>query len=350
MRISTPLERRRSAPWVMSARVIGVLFLVGLIVQLNSERAYWFYSTDWWTRNLGEMLGVAAFYGAAAAAALWALGRVSFRGLHQVVLMGAVFAWTVEGVIVYVLHEAGPLDVFFPLMFAGWHGALSFVFFFYLVRRWLLDGRTKALAIGSAVYGALWGAWALVSWLPDSDQATDLFNTGLAPRTDPLEFAATAVLITATLAMTHVLLDRIWPADWRPGALSGSVIVGLTGLWAAGSFFFASWAPARWALLVAVPVLALVASNRGPGGPNLYGSMQGRVEVGSLWALLPIPAIAAAIYAGGWQVEPSIEYLEVIRSLHVLAQVLAGGGTLGWAILRSIRRTRSSEAPVLPSS
>ena len=84
-----------------------MILLVGLIVQLNSERAYWFYSTDWWSSDIGDMLGVAAFYGAAAAVALWALGRVTLRGLHQVVLMGAVFGWTVEGVIVYVLHEAG---------------------------------------------------------------------------------------------------------------------------------------------------------------------------------------------------------------------------------------------------
>ena len=169
----TTSERITKAPrrFATTGRVTALILLVGFIVQLNSERAYWFHTPEWFGSRVGETLGTAAYYGLAVAGALWALGRVPWRGVHQVVLMSAVFAWTVEGVIVYVVHEAGLFDPFFPAMFVGWHGLLSFVGFFYLVRRWLLDGRRRRLAMAGAVYGLIWGMWAVGSWLPDSDEA-----------------------------------------------------------------------------------------------------------------------------------------------------------------------------------
>lgn len=325
-----------------AGRVVVSVLLVGLIVQLNSERAYWFYSTSWWTTDAGEMLGTAAFYAAAASAALWLLGRVTFRGAHQVVLAGALFAWTVEGVIVYVLHEAGPLDPFFPAMFAGWHGLLSFFGFFYLVRRWLVERRVGALAAVATGYGVFWGLWAVTSWLPDSDSVLAAAESGSAAITGPFEFAVTALLIVATLGVAHLALDRIWPGRWHPSRVSGWIVLGVTALWAAASYFAIPWAPLRWFALVGLPMGALVASNRGSAGPNLYAALDGSVVPSHLLALLPAALASSVVYLAFWLADPPLMSLETLQFSSVMVQMTAGAGALVWAGWRSLRRPPTS--------
>ena len=324
----------RTSAW----RIFGLFVVVGFIVSMNSERAYWFYSPSWFGSRFGETAGVAVFYGFAVAGALWALGKIPFRGIHQLVLAGAVFAWTVEGVIVYVLHEGGLFDPFFPAMFAGWHGVLSFVGFFYLVRRWLLERRLRRLAFVASGYGVVWGLWAIASWLPDSDQALEAGALGLPVRSSPESFVALAALLVLAVAGGHLVLDRIWPATWRPGRRSGVVILGLTGLYAAASFFFIPWAPLRWAALIAIPVAGLLWTTRGDAGPNLYETLSGSISGRDLWVLVPAAAVSSAIYAIGWIVDPSDATLEVIQLSHVLTQVATGGAAMVWALRRSRRQ------------
>jgi hypothetical protein len=336
----TRMDACRGVWW----RIAAMLFVVGFIVQLNSERAYWFFSPEWFTSSLGETLGVAAFYGFAVAGALWALGRVPGRGLHQVVLAGVIFGWTVEGVIVYVLHEAGPFDLVFPAMFAGWHGLLSFVGLFYLVRRWLLQRRIAQLAAAAAGYGTVWGTWAITSWLPNSDDMVADSAVGGGSPASPAEFAVLAVLFVAALGVAHLILDRVWPHNWRPGPLAGWLILGVTGVYAALAFLAIPWAPLRWVALVAVPVAGLVRSGGGTG-PNLYAAMQGRVHARDLVALVPIAVIAAGVYAAAWAADPNDAFLEVVMAVHVLAQVGFGGTALVWSMVRALRTP-----PVLPEA
>ena len=316
-----------------------MVFVVGFIVQLNSERAYWFYSPDWFTTQIGETLGVAAFYGFAAAAALWILGRIPYRGTHQLILAGALFAWTVEGVIVYVLHEAGPLDPFFPAMFAGWHGLLSFVFLAFAVRRWLIAGATRTLGIAATVYGVWWGLWATTSRLPDSDQA--LAATDGVAATPIAEFAVVTALVTCAVAVGHLLLDRVWPAGWIPGRISGWIILGSTGLYAAASGLAIPWAPFRWAALVAIPVSGLILTRRGSARSNVYSALRGRILPRSLLALAPIGIGASVVYALAAPLPQDV--VELLFFSMVLVQMLAGGSALIWAMVRSLRTPASTD-------
>lgn len=314
---------------------MGVLLLAGFVVQLNSERAYWFYSPDWFTTRLGEMVGISMFYAFAAAGAMWMLGRLPYGGVHQVVLAGALFGWTVEGVIVYVLHEAGPFDVFFPAMFAGWHGVLSFTFFLFLIRTWLLAGAVRRLAAASTLYGIWWGLWATTSRLPESDQA--LAASAASGVTAVGEFAVVALLLTGALGAGHYLIDRLWPGDWKPGRVSGWLILGTTGLYAVVSGFAIPWAPIRWAVLVAIPVGALVRSGRGRVAPNVYSVLSGRIDPRHLVALAPIGVAAGSVYGltGGLS-EGAVESLFLGM---VGVQMLGGAVALVWAVVRS-RRVR----------
>ena len=322
-------------------RMAGFALIVGFILQLASERAYWFYSPRWFGADLSETIVLSLFYGFAAGGALWALAKVPFRGLHQVVLAGAVMAWTVEGVIVYVLHEAGPFDPFFPAMFAGWHGLISFVGFFYLVRRWLLDRNTQLLAGASLGFGVIWGLWASTSWLPDSDQSLAAAESGDQLRTEPIAFAATAILIAMSLAIAHLVLDRLWPASVAPTRRSTGLVLGLTGLYAAVGFFVIPWGPLRWAALVAIPAAGLRWSVRGTPSPHLFLSLAGTVRGRDTWALAPMAVGAALVYALLWLADPSEAALEALMLLHLVAQMAAGAVAVIWAMRRAHNQPES---------
>lgn len=328
---------RASSTWARWLAPPAMLAVTGFVLQLGSERAYWFYSPAWFGPRLGETLVIAVVYALAAALPLWLLGRVAFRGWCHIVLAGAVFAWTVEGVVVSVLHEAGPFDLVYPAMFAGWHGLLSFSGLFYLVRRLLVDRRPWVLAAISAVGGLIVGAWAVTTWLPDSDEALQPSGTWPA---SPLDFAITMTLVVAALAAAHLVLDRFWPAGWRPGRLASWLMLGSTGLLVVLSFAQVAWGPVRYGALVAIPITALAAQRGDSAGPNLFGALAGRVQAQHLMALAPAVVTAAGSYAIVWAVEPAESTLELLRTGLVLLQISAGGTVVAWATWRALRLVR----------
>ncbi len=325
-----------------SITTAALLAVVGFILQLNSERSYWMYSPAWFGSRIQETLILSAFYAFAAGLAIWALARIPFRGWHQVLLAGAVFAWTVEGVVVHVLHEAGPLDPVFPAMFAGWHGLLSFAGFLVLVRKLLVERRPIALAAWSTGYGVLAGLWATTSWLPDSDAMSNLGETGIPRIATPAVYGLTMLLVVTSLAIAHLLLDRIWDAAWRPSRLFGWVAISTTAAVAAAGFAVVPYGPIRYAALVAVPLFALHASGRRSLGPTLFETLGGSIRIRHLLALAPAAAAATVVYTLMWGAGPDRTALEAIRELHVLTQVVVGGGALAWALVRVATESRAA--------
>lgn len=318
-----------------SLRTVALVAVVGFILHLNSERGYWLYSPAWFGPRVQETLILSAFYAFAAGLAIWALTRIPFRGWHHVVLAGAVFAWTVEGVVVHVLHEAGPLDLIFPAMFAGWHGLLSFAGFLVLVRKLLVERRPVALAAWATGYGVMAGLWATTSWLPDSDSMSNLGGEEITGIATPAGYGLTMLLIVTSLAIAHLLLDRLWSAEWRPSRLFGWVVISTTAAVAAVGFAVVPYGPIRYAALVAVPLLALHASGSRFHGPTLFETLGGSIRIRHLPALAPAAAAAAVVHALAWRADLDRAALEAIRELHVLAQVFVGGGVLIWALVRA---------------
>ncbi len=332
-----------------SSRTAALLAVVGFILHLSSERTYWNYSPAWFGSRIQETVILSAFYAFAAGLAVWALARIPYRGWHQVVLAGAVFAWTVEGVVVQVLHEAGPVDLVYPAMFAGWHGLLSFGGFLVLVRRLLVERRPVALAAWSAGYGVVAGLWATTSWLPDSDPTSDLGEDAITGIATPEDYALMMLLVVTSLALAHLLLDRIWSAAWRPSRLFGWVVISATAAVAALGFATVPYGPIRYAALVAVPLLALHASGPRSDHPTLFAALGGSIRAQHLVALAPAAAAAAVVYALAWGAGLDRAALEAMRDLQVLAQVFVGGGVLLWALARAATLSRAARQRSLPT-
>ena len=75
------------------------------------------------------------YYGIPVTVCLWNIDLFHVQRLSGVVLVGALFGFLVEGVLTPLIYEVGLLDPVMPAYFIGWHGLLSLVFGWYLIRK-----------------------------------------------------------------------------------------------------------------------------------------------------------------------------------------------------------------------
>lgn len=283
--------------FITGARSLAWLLAAAVAACMASERLYWY-----WGGIDPDSVGVlGAFYAVATAVAFGALATVGSSGWRTVVIGGAFFALTVEGVITPVMYEDGPLPVLF-LMFVGWHGVLAFGVFVVLFRRLALDRRRLALAFWASGTGAVWGVWALASSVTDRDTAEEMaLDGGSSEVLTPAEFLEYGLWVALTLGLAHVVMDRCWPdAGWRMSR-SGVVATGLACLFLTLTMVVPAvfWAPIK---LVAIGwVVAKVARRHGsPGGSTVIDALGARIRVRDLAPLLAMPLTAAAVYAALW--------------------------------------------------
>ena len=229
------------------------VYLSATIVVMASERVYWY----WAGFNAESVLTIAAFYLIPTWAGLWALAANNAVRLHHVVLGAAVFAAVTEGVLTPVIYLDGPLPIM-AFMFIGWHGLLAFVGFWYLARKWLIEGARRALTISSVAVGAGWGLWALSSAVGDLPDA-DLIEEGLnLTALKPGEFGLYALGVGGVLVAAHWLLGFVWPREWRPSRPAAwTLAVVAIGYMAVAVIPTVPWAPAKLAILVGGPVWLL---------------------------------------------------------------------------------------------
>ena len=317
------------------------VFLSALLMVTASERVYWYVGGV----SFESILGIAIFYMIPTLAALWALGSGPSSRIHQVILAGAIFGFVVEGVLTTVVYEDGVLPVMAAL-FVGWHGLLSVVAFWYLARRWLLDRKRRALAVGSAATGLLWGVWSIVYTLPE---ASEDFEEGFSIM-EPGEFAIYALVVGAAYAAAHYLIGHVWPESFRPGKWGSRGIVILMVAYAAMAVIPAvPWAPLKFAILVGGSVWLLRRSRQAtPDEPSAIAALQGHVALRDVFLLLIMPVVAAFAYAAVWSLELSETAVQEIFETVSLMTVLAGLVAYGWAWRRSVRSTE--DQPVLSTS
>ncbi len=321
----------------ITARTKGIafVFLAALTMVTASERVYWYLGGA----TFESIFAIAGFYMIPTLAALWALGSGPSSRLHQVILAGAIFGFVVEGVLTTVVYEDGPLPVMAAL-FVGWHGLLSVVSFFYLTRKWLLEGRWRPLVLGSTLMGLLWGVWSIVYTLPESLEDFEETFAVMAPG----DFAVYALVIGVAFAVAHWLIGYVWPDRFAPGVWGRRGIVLLLFAYAALAVLpVIWWAPLKFAVLVGGSLWLLRRSRQAhPDEPSAIAALQGRVPLYRVAPLMLMPAVAALSYWWVWSAgldESAVQ--EVFSGISVLT-VVAGLVGFGWAWRRSVQRREPS--------
>ena len=315
---------------------LAFALLSAAVLIVFSEKLFW-YVTGYSVLDL--LLG----YFFPAFVLLWVVDFFRVRRLAPLFLAAAIFGFVAEGMLTNTLYEGGPLAWFSasytPL---AWHAPLSVVFGWWWLRRELVAGRARRVALGCAAVGVLWGLWALAWWLPENAADPALLAAGARLGRWPVaDFALHAFAFTGLLALAHGLLGRggwrvaFWPS-WVEIVL---VATGLLLFFGALVLPVYPWAPLRLAALVGVAIGALYVNRRREPPGSALDDLAGPVRPPHLLALATMPTVAVAVYAVAGVLEPSADVIRVITAYGLVL----GTAVLGWvaflaALVLTVRR------------
>jgi hypothetical protein len=320
---------------------LAFLLTTSVVLVAVSEAAYWPVAL------LGLAEG-AAFYAVPTFVLLWTLDRVGDAGWAPAVLAAALYGVTVEGVMVPILYEGGPLDPFlviYPSL--AWHAPLAALVTWLGVRVGLLRGGGWRIAAAAAAFGLVWGAWWTTWHAPDAAPGGSVDPAALAATTSVPGFAGYAFAVTAVVIAAHALLARgVWRSSFRPGWAEGVVVAGVAAVFLASAVLPRyPWAPLKLAVVVAPLAAGLVRVARHAPGPTVLEALAGTIAPATLARRLPpllaAPVVAVLVYAAlsAAPVPPS-----ALREGVVAAQSLGGAGLVLAALLRCLRPPANARA------
>lgn len=264
-----------------------------MVMVTASERIFWYY-TDATPGTYGEL---AFYYSLPVYALFWFLARYRIGDWASMLVALPIFGYVVEGVMTPVMYSGGPLP-FFPVWFTAWHGGLGVLAVWLIPRRLLVTGRTWTLAGLSAALGVFWGTWATTMWLPENLDDPELAESMPAIRSAE-DFALYAAASSLAVVAGHWLLGRIWVSDFRPSRW-GSVVAAALCLIMVGAYTAAiPWALPMFVVLVGAVALLLRRHLRSEASaqPTIFQQLSGPIRLRSLVAFVPLPVLAASVYA-----------------------------------------------------
>lgn len=320
----------------------GLLFVLlsTSVMVFFSEKAYWYMQGY-------AMVGLVVYYAIPTAACLWAVNHFRIIDLSGIVLVGALYAFLVEGILTPVIYESGLLDPVMPAYFIGWHGLLSAVFGWYLIRKWLVEKRWKRLLTVSLLFGFLWGVWSLTQWLPENIaefEALALAGEPVRPgKWPPYEFAGYAFLFTLLLMTGHWLLGQgSWKAEFRlSGPVKWVILLSLAGLFGLTVFPIQPLAVFKLFVLLGLVLIPLELQRRVKSPGSVLAKLQGQVKAYETLPLLAMPAAASLVYWMVFVSDPGNEAIQSINDFMPFIQALVGCGFYLWAAGRQISLARS---------
>jgi hypothetical protein len=311
-------------------RLIFVALSTAVMV-FFSEKAFWYLAGY----ALPELI---FFYAFPVYACFWAIDHFRVRRLPAVILIAALYAFLVEGVLTPVLFEAGLLDPIMPAYFVGWHGLLSLTFGWYVMRKWLIHGRRRRLLLASALFGVFWGIWSITYWLPESGaelaQAAAAESMAGAAVWPISQFALYAFVFSGVLMVSHWLLGQGgWRSSFRMSK-GEKWVIGLSLI----LFFATLSAPAaplgflKLGVLLGVLYLPLARNRRREKGGSLFAALAGGVQLTHTWPLLATPLAATAVYAAASVSQLPEETIRLLLELIPPLQSVLGGVIFLWAV------------------
>lgn len=317
----------------------GFVLTLTAVAVFFSEKAYWYPQGF-------VIVELTLFYAIPVAATLWAITQFGSERFSQVVLLSALFAFLVEGVLTPVIFEGGLLDPFMPAYFVGWHGLLSIALGWFGLRRWLIAGSWSKLLLSATLLGSFWGLWSLTYWLPEQMAEWQALADAGEPvlgetRWSVAWFALYAFTFTGMLIVSHGVWGLFGDTKlflYFSRLEKGLIIILLLFFYLTMSF---PASPLGWIKLGVLTTAVLLPLAFAPQTEAFLPAGQPRLL--HLLTLLLMPLLAVAVYAWGWFAQPGEQFLRDVNELTAAGQMLAGGGIFVWAIWREIWMSRQAK-------
>ncbi|KPU62760.1 hypothetical protein EP1X_06800 [Thermococcus sp. EP1] len=219
----------------MSKRILAV-FSLGFILMFYSEMMFW---ARWRPEDtISGLLMTWFIYSVLAFFVLLFFERFCVDDIYSIFLLGAVFGWLVEGVVVQTAYEAFPFQlVWTPL---AWHALISVLIGLYFVGNALSEWKFKKAAAFFALLGAFWGVWAIY-WK---------FEDGYAITT--AEFAVYAFSTGIALMASYIVFSLVRPRTFEPTKAETWIFSGVLAFFALSTVVAIPFSP-----LVLLPLLGV---------------------------------------------------------------------------------------------
>ena len=197
----------------------------------------------WGARSLTDFLATWLLYTLIAYLALALIAHFQVNTLWSLFLVGALYGWLTEGVVVATLYEELPISIVNTAL--SWHGLITVLVGWCAVRRALLASTPRRSMLLGAGIGLFWGAW-IPFW-------AFLQEPGIPPAT-LARLALWVALGVPALALSYWLQNRLTPSSFAPHRLEFGLLAGLFALQ-----FLAGIAPTHPVALLVMPLLLLLA-------------------------------------------------------------------------------------------
>ncbi len=324
---------------ILSRLLFALISSAAMVV--FSEKTFWYIQGY-------AIVELVLFYTIPVAACLWTIDYFRVQRLSGIVLVGGLFGFLVEGVLTPVIYEGGLFDPLMPAYFVGWHGLLSFVFGWYLLHKWLIEGNRKRLVQASTLFGTFWGIWSLNYRLPESVQEyTGYVQAGESwlPGAWPVpDFFLFTLAFTALLMISHWLLGKgAWQSKFSlRGWELGILVLAMVVIYLSQAFPVAPLGFLKLAGLAVLVFIPLNIQKRRQENPSLLENLDSRLRFPDTLPLLIIPLTASLVYGLAAVIPPPEDLLRLSYYSVYVGQMLAGAGFFIWAWVDSLRNQPTS--------
>ncbi len=259
---------------------------------------------------VGHLVELGLWYSVVAAPVLWAMWRFNVHSIWGLFLVGCLFGFLIEGLVVPAIYFELPNSLLWVA--TTWHPLICVMLGWWGVRRIMQRGSLVQTISLMVVLGLFWGTWTtiLIGAEVDQEVAGDVVRVGETFEPIPIaQFAAFTFITTTVWAIGNLLVDRVGTRDYQPGRIQ-QIVIALIALAALG--LMAMTVQVLVAVLgVAVLLLwlGLARNARVEARPNIFSQFT-RIPLLHHSLIYITPAVGTLTYdtmiSNGWVLEPML--------------------------------------------
>ena len=255
---------------------MALTLAVGYVLFFYSEMMFW---ARWRPEDtLPGLMMTWLIYSVLAFFVLLLTSRFRAGDVYSVFLVGAVFGWLVEGVVVQTVYTDFPFGIVWTPL--AWHALISVLIGIYLAGKALSEWKIRNSILFFVLLGAFWGFWASYWKLEDG------YAVGLG------DFALYAFFSTIPLLASYAVLHKLAPEEFKPTRAEIGVFTAILLFFAFFTFLAVPFSALILPPLIGITLYALRRLKR-----KSFFSNYGGVGVSRYLMLLLMPASALLVYA-----------------------------------------------------
>lgn len=255
---------------------MALTLAVGYVLFFYSEMMFW---ARWRSEDTPSGLMITwLIYSVLAFFVLLLASRFKAGDIYSVFLVGAIFGWLVEGVVVQTVYTDFPFGIVWTPL--AWHALISVLIGIYLAGKALSEWETRDSLLFFVLLGAFWGFWASY-WKLEGGYAVGLRDFAL------YAFFSTIPLLPSYAVIHKLALEEFKPTRAEIGSFTAVLLF----------FAFFTFLAVPFSALLLPPLIGITLYVLRRLKRKSFFSDYGGVEISRYPMLLLMPVSALLVYA-----------------------------------------------------